>query len=119
MKRFALVVALATGCQPIPSPQPPIADADSSTPIPPDVMSDAAPAAHDVALEIPSGSQCEQSCAVLFWLGCREGSPTAKGERCTDTCQHAVDFPGLSLPTAAVIKCRDIACVRKAGIACK
>lgn len=124
-----LLACLVAACQPIPGPVPPSPDADSSVPPPPppldipdasvDPVAEAA-APSDVRADLVlSGTQCAQFCAVLDWLGCPEGRPTPKGEPCSDVCDAVTGFPGLKLPTAATIKCRDIACVRKAGVRCR
>jgi hypothetical protein len=125
MKRI-LFAALLAGCQfPVPTPPPgpdssdggrtPTEDASTR-----DAGADAGP--RDVlGVDVPPGcTTCACACAILGpdFLGCPEGNPTPRGESCTDTCQHTVDQPGFRLPTAAVSKCRDIECVRRAGVKC-
>lgn len=109
MRYLAILACLWLACQPIPSPNPPPQpDADAAPPMSPP----------DAAAPVLTGSQCAQFCAVLDWLGCPEGRPTPKGEPCSDVCDAVTSFPNLKLPTAQIIKCRDIACVQRAGVKC-
>jgi hypothetical protein len=63
---------------------------------------------------------------VLSFCGCPEGEATPKDriagmsdqESCEENARRVNDFPGLRLPCASVAVCRDIDCVRAAGVKC-
>jgi hypothetical protein len=125
MKRLAFLAAvvwLAVDCKPIPTPvPPPQPDADSSAPLPPQNSPDAAAPARDSSSDLVlSGSTCAQFCAVIDWIGCSEARPTPKGESCEHVCDdvHGFNFKAFEQTVKDATKCRDVECVRRAGVKC-
>lgn len=111
MKTAHLLLAAClalSGCEPLPNPPRP--------PTPPTPVVDAGPQRD--AFTPTSGSSCAQACAVLVWLGCEEGLPTARGQSCESVCYSVESFPGFSLPTTCVTVARSIDAARACGVKC-
>lgn len=120
MKTSLILFAFAlASCQPLPSPKPILADADSGH--------DPEPTYGDASFVPPVGGACSIACGVLHFCGCPEGLATPKdraaGLSDQQSCERWVanvnDFPGMALDCTAVAMCRDIACVRRVkGVRC-
>lgn len=121
MKRFAVIAFLALGCPP--SPVTPVApDADSAV-VAVDAGSDVATPKFDAARK-PDASvfpmdACGKACTVLQSFGCPEAKPTPGGVDCHALCLQTEAFPNVTLHPGAVAACLTLACVRKAGVACR
>lgn len=127
---LAIAALLLSACPPLPPPAP----------VPPDVTppADAASPEPDTGYDAPAeaaaldGSSsdasdevvacpdlCCSACVRLATLGCQESKPTHGGLACADVCRAAQAFRGIDLHLSAVVACKDVACVRRAKVACK
>ena len=108
--RFLLLLSamllLAPACPPSPvSPDAGIPDAAPTSPL-------------DASACLFPAAVCCKSCLALARLGCPEGRPTAGGTSCESACQLvAAANLGVALPDISA--CRDVACVRALGVACR
>lgn len=121
------VLLTSEACPPAPNPPPPPTPVQDAS-VPPSrdasILVEASPPAPAPEPQPEAGpvfptDPCGQACAKLYGLGCREAMPTPRGVSCHDVCQQVEAFAGLTLHPGSVAACRDVACVRKVGIACK
>lgn len=122
----AIVTAVGLyGCPPSPVVPPGPPDADSSVPAQPPEAGpsvDAAPMLRDAPAPVVEAGPldaCGRACSVLAALNCPESKPTPHGSSCRDVCLAVEGFKGISLHPGSVAACTTVACVRKAGVACK